>query len=106
MMTPKLMVSMKREMRLNMARILVVITTLAHIYGNWARKMNHSCNFNVQFVSMRVSRKWRAMIQAVRNIALGEPVTVDYGAEYWEGRTISCMCGSARCIYGNKKEDI
>lgn len=46
------------------------------------------------------------MIQAVRNIALGEPVTVDYGAEYWEGRAISCMCGSARCIYGNKKEDI
>lgn len=73
------------------------------IYGNWARKINHSCNFNVQFVSMGVSRKWRVMIQAVRNIAPGEPVTVDYGAEYWEGTAFSCMCGSARCIYGNKK---
>ncbi|EXA35330.1 hypothetical protein FOQG_16557 [Fusarium oxysporum f. sp. raphani 54005] len=106
MMNPKLMVSLKREMRLNMTRILVVISTLAHIYGNWTQKMNHSCNFNVQFVSMRVSRKWRVMIQAVRNIAPGEPVTVDYGAEYWEGTAFSCMCGSARCIYGNKKEDI
>ncbi|KAK2668692.1 SET domain [Fusarium oxysporum f. sp. vasinfectum] len=77
----------------------------SRIYGNWARKINHSCNFNVQFVSMRVSRKWRVMIQAVRNIAPGEPVTVDYGAEYWEGTAFSCMCGSARCIYGNEKEE-
>ncbi|QKD62570.2 uncharacterized protein FOBCDRAFT_245875 [Fusarium oxysporum Fo47] len=50
---------------------------------------NDRRDFQAQFVSMRVSRKWRAMIQAVRNIALGEPVTVDYGAEYWEGRAIS-----------------
>lgn len=64
--------------------------------GNWVRKINHSCNPCTSFSPMKISGKWRIMIEAIRNIAKGEEITVFYGAEYWEGD--KCLCGSTTCI--------
>ena len=56
------------------------------------RFINHSCAPNTFF---RCTPE-RAEIYALRDIARGEELTVDYGESQHEGR-LPCRCGAARC---------
>lgn len=56
------------------------------------RFINHSCAPNT---FMRCTPE-RAEFYALRAIAAGEELTVDYGASHHDGR-LRCRCGAARC---------
>ena len=56
------------------------------------RFINHSCAPNTFF---RCTPE-RAEIYALRDIARGEELTVDYGESQHEGR-LACRCGAATC---------
>ena len=56
------------------------------------RFINHSCEPNT---FMRRTKD-RAEFYALRDIAKGEELTVDYEASHHEGR-LRCRCGAARC---------
>ena len=58
--------------------------------GNYFRLMNHSCKAAARFRGMRVSGKYRVMVEAVRDIRDGEEITVFYGKDYLAGR--KCLC--------------
>lgn len=56
------------------------------------RFTNHSCAPNAV---LRI-RQGRVEIYAMRDIAPGEELTVDYGESHHEGR-LACRCGAPRC---------
>ncbi len=56
------------------------------------RFINHSCEPNT---FMRRTKD-RAEFYALRDIAKGEELTVDYGESHHEGR-LRCRCGASRC---------
>ena len=56
------------------------------------RFINHSCEPNTFF---RITPQ-RAEVYALRDIARGEELTVDYGDSQHEGR-LACRCGAPRC---------
>ena len=56
------------------------------------RFTNHSCRPNAQ---LRI-REGRIEFYALRAIAVGEEITVDYGETHHEGR-LACRCGAAGC---------
>ena len=56
------------------------------------RFINHSCEPNTFF---RITPE-RAEVYALRDIARGEELTVDYGESQHEGM-LACRCGAARC---------
>ncbi|KAF7559368.1 hypothetical protein G7046_g4787 [Stylonectria norvegica] len=67
--------------------------------GNWARKANHSCEPNVELSSMKISGRWRVMLQAMQTVEPGEWITVSYGDSYWDDQYgMRCQCGSSRCV--------
>jgi len=57
------------------------------------RYTNHSCAPNA---SLRI-RQGRVEIYAMRDIAAGEEVLVDYGESHHEGR-LRCRCGAPGCV--------
>ncbi len=61
---------------------------------NLARYVNHACKPNTEAELLR----GRMMFRAVKNIAPGEEITLDYGEEYIDlyfGKT-GCLCASCR----------
>ncbi len=56
------------------------------------RYTNHSCRANARLVI----RNGRVEFYAVRAIAAGEEITVDYGETHHEGR-LRCQCGAPGC---------
>lgn len=56
------------------------------------RFTNHSCAPNAV---LRI-RQGRVELYAMRAVATGEEITVDYGESHHEGR-LACHCGSPRC---------
>ena len=56
------------------------------------RYTNHSCRANARLVI----RNGRVEFYALRDIATGEEVTVDYGETHHEGR-LACRCGAPGC---------
>lgn len=56
------------------------------------RFTNHSCRPNARLSI----RQGRVEFYALRAIAVGEEVTVDYGETHHEGK-LSCRCGAAGC---------
>jgi len=56
------------------------------------RYTNHSCKPNAQLVI----RNGRVEFYALRPIAPGEEITVDYGETHHEGR-LACRCGAPGC---------
>jgi len=56
------------------------------------RFTNHSCAPNAV---LRI-RQGRVEFYAMRDIAFGEELTVDYGESHHEGR-LACRCGAPRC---------
>lgn len=57
------------------------------------RFTNHSCAPNA---SLRI-RQGRVEFYAMRDVAAGEELTVDYGESHHEGR-LTCRCGAPRCV--------
>jgi SET domain-containing protein len=56
------------------------------------RFTNHSCAPNAV---LRI-RQGRVELYAMRDVALGEELTVSYGESHHEGR-LACRCGAPRC---------
>ena len=56
------------------------------------RFTNHSCAPNT---SLRI-RQGRVEFYAMRDVLVGDELTVDYGDSHHEGR-LACRCGAARC---------
>ena len=57
------------------------------------RYTNHSCQPNARLTI----RQGRVEFYALRPIAAGEEITVDYGETHHEGR-LRCRCGAAGCV--------
>ena len=57
------------------------------------RYTNHSCQPNARLTI----RQGRVEIYALRPIAAGEEITVDYGETHHEGR-LACRCGAPGCV--------
>ena len=57
------------------------------------RFTNHSCQPNAV---LRI-RQGRVELYAIRAIAAGEELSVDYGESHHEGR-LACRCGAPRCV--------
>ncbi len=57
------------------------------------RYTNHSCAPNARLCI----RQGRVEFYALRNIAVGEEITVDYGETHHEGR-LACRCGAPGCV--------
>lgn len=57
------------------------------------RFTNHSCQPNGRLTI----RDGRIEFYAIRDIAVGEEVTVDYGETHHEGR-LACKCGAPGCV--------
>lgn len=64
------------------------------------RYVNHSCDPNAELVSIDwghegVTRADQLLLEALRDIAVGEEITIDYA---WNPEAaIKCHCGSANC---------
>jgi SET domain-containing protein len=57
------------------------------------RFTNHSCAPNAV---LRI-RQGRIEIYAMRDVAAGEELTIDYGETHHQGR-LACRCGAPRCV--------
>ena len=57
------------------------------------RFTNHSCQANARLCI----RQGRVEFYALRDIAAGEELTVDYGETHHEGR-LTCRCGAPGCV--------
>jgi SET domain-containing protein len=57
------------------------------------RYTNHSCSPNARLCI----RQGRVEFYALRPIALGEEITVNYGETHHEGR-LACRCGAPNCV--------
>lgn len=67
--------------------------------GNFAGFANHSCDNNANFTEMRVGNERVLALRAIKAIAVGEQVSVDYGDDYFKERR--CLCGKPKCKYAN-----
>lgn len=75
-------------------------TVDGEVSTNPARFINHSCDPNTEAeIEKGADREGHIMIYAMRNIAPGEELYIDYGDEYFNEfiRPIGCRCGSANC---------
>lgn len=61
--------------------------------GDPMRYTNHSCRPNARLDI----RQGRVEFYALRDIAVGEEITVNYGETHHEGR-LTCRCGAPGCI--------
>jgi SET domain-containing protein len=62
------------------------------IGGNGTQYINHSCNPNCYTRTLH----GHILFMALRDIAAGEEITVDYGESYHE-QTKTCGCGAKKC---------
>ncbi|PWY96514.1 SET domain-containing protein [Aspergillus sclerotioniger CBS 115572] len=70
-------------------------------YGNWTRFINHSCEASTTFGSRTVGDRIFMTIEAVRDIAIFEEITIHYGKGYWSQD--KCMCGAKNCLERQKR---
>ena len=86
-----------RERACSLARIMIVVVSErravdASRSSDPLRFTNHSCAPNAV---LRL-RQGRIEIYAIRDVAAGEELTVDYGESHHRGR-LACRCGAPRC---------
>lgn len=67
--------------------------------SNTARYVNHSCDPNTEAESNR----GRLMFRAIRDIAVGEEITLDYGEEHMEFYFGKAGCQCSACIEERKQ---
>jgi hypothetical protein len=60
---------------------------------NLARYANHSCNANAR----AILRNGQIVLVALRQIAMGEEITFDYGKDYFDLFIKNAGCGCAEC---------
>ncbi|KAL5343479.1 hypothetical protein BJX70DRAFT_354258 [Aspergillus crustosus] len=53
-------------------------------YGNWTRFISHSCRSSTDFVPRTVGNRIIMTVEASRDIAPFEDITLNYGSAYWE----------------------
>jgi hypothetical protein len=75
----------------------------AAVFGNWTRYINHSCVPNTCYIHVNIGQRETLVIQALRDIAYGEELTVSYGPDYFRFLPFGCKCGYWCCKYW--KED-
>ena len=86
-----------RQRARGLARIMIVEVSArraidASQSADALRYTNHSCAPNAV---LRI-RQGRVELYAMRDVAVGEELTVDYGESHHEGR-LACRCGAPRC---------
>ncbi|RAL10266.1 SET domain protein, partial [Aspergillus homomorphus CBS 101889] len=54
--------------------------------GNWTRFVNHSCSASTAFKSRTFGDRAAMTLEATRDIAMYEEITVNYGFRYWQHR--------------------
>ena len=67
------------------------------VKGNWTRFINHNCGYNTTFQHYNYGMRRHTVIEATRDIAFGEEITIDYGPEYFPRMNFACKCGSFNC---------
>jgi len=67
---------------------------------NIARYINHSCRPNSE---VEIDKNGKIIIEAIKNIEVGEEITYDYGKEYFNEfiKPIGCKC--VKCISKKNK---
>ncbi|KAL6711811.1 hypothetical protein ACN47E_002854 [Coniothyrium glycines] len=65
--------------------------------GSYVRFCNHSCEANANISEARVGEQRVLALRAVRDIAAGEQVCIDYMEDYFRER--KCLCGLQTCRY-------
>ncbi|KAL2801192.1 hypothetical protein BJX66DRAFT_4370 [Aspergillus keveii] len=73
-----------------------IATVSPRYYGNWTRYLAHSCNAATEFRARTVGHRTIMTVEASRDIAAFEDITVDYGEGYWLDK--KCMCGEPNCV--------
>ena len=83
----------KNQRRIMMVEVSVRTAIDASNSTHALRFTNHSCcpNAVLRIVNGRVE------LYALRNLAPGEEITIDYGETHHEGR-LRCRCGAAQCV--------
>ncbi len=72
--------------------------------GNWTRYMSHSCEYASIFIPTVIGKRQTMMIESIKDVAMFEELTVDYGHGYWAIRAFGCLCGSTECRYATQKQ--
>jgi hypothetical protein len=65
--------------------------------GNYTRFANHSCDNNANIVEAKIGNERVLAMRAIRAIAPGEQVCIDYREDYFRER--QCLCGTKKCKY-------
>lgn len=71
----------------------------AQEHGNWTRFINHSCDAHAEIACVVIGQRRRCMIRLIKDIAMFEELTLDYGDLYWASRAGLCRCGSTNCRF-------
>ncbi|KAL3477718.1 hypothetical protein BJX99DRAFT_269631 [Aspergillus californicus] len=79
-----------------------IATISPRYYGNWTRYIAHSCHSSTEFASRTIGKRTIMTVEAARDIAAFEDITVNYGPGYWADQ--KCMCGEANCISTKRKQ--
>jgi SET domain-containing protein len=83
----------KEQRRIMMVEVSERMAIDASRSDDALRFTNHSCSPNAV---LRINQG-RIELYAIRSLAAGEEITVDYGPTHHEGR-LRCRCGAARCV--------
>lgn len=70
------------------------------VYGNFASRLNHSCDANCATVTTISNGKYLIALYALKNISYGEELTFDYCActeSLSEYDNAICLCASKAC---------
>ncbi|KAL4958897.1 SET domain protein [Aspergillus stella-maris] len=73
-------------------------------FGNWTRYIAHSCSPCTKFNARTVGDRTVMTIEARRDIAAFEDLTVHYGRQYWTYR--KCLCGEENCLSKKGNESV
>lgn len=88
----------KEEEETSRSKYLFEVSSKKTIDGsdrsNTARYINHACKPNAE----AEIKSGRVMISAIRNIAMGEEITYDYGKEYVDEHIKPLGCRCASCV--------
>ncbi|KAI9222006.1 hypothetical protein BC828DRAFT_46929 [Blastocladiella britannica] len=69
----------------------------AGTHGSVARFTNHSCNPNCAIEKWIVDGSYRLVLKTLRDVALGEELTWNYGSHYGGAGKLICKCGADTC---------
>lgn len=67
--------------------------------GNISKFINHSCDPNCESQIVEIEREKKIEISAIKNIKIGDELTMDYNFDIEEGddKKIPCFCNSKKC---------